>query len=464
MPTVKQKLPLDSNVVLQPTPASAHQQLHVPHAISLIYYALAAFVVISLLHTGLGHCHPSFLPLWARGPRLTRRRNQKALENSKHFTALPLPTTSYLYHLAALEEQKSTPARPVQTEGLTASVLGMEEQYSHGTRSRGVSRSSVASKCRVSSSHSGTGREKSDREPSPSSRSLNETKNAPTRTHSHSSSDNSKRRARTKGKAPPDDQYAGGTFNQSQDQDPEYDQDTGNDGAALSEYPTIAKVAHEPLIGTTLFSRPPQPPPFTPPTLAPTIFTFRTGRPTYAVPIPTELELGFIHQPNPDYMDSLNSTDDPSVDVDIGSKVSTMTPTVISRRRSYTKTAPGGLPVPKSSQKPDGAFSDHQRKALSPSSSYPPSSPYHLPPPPPPPLDTYESYERIIYDYDGHDQAQAEIEIQGEIISALDEHGHGWKRHTRVYGGGVCLACAASASNHGEGGFYGPRVPLSERR
>lgn len=36
----------------------------------------------------------------------------------------------------------------------------------------------------------------------------------------------------------------------------------------------------------------------------------------------------------------------------------------------------------------------------------------------------------------------------------------GWRRHTRVYGGGVCLACAAGA----DGGFYGTRVRPEDKR
>lgn len=36
----------------------------------------------------------------------------------------------------------------------------------------------------------------------------------------------------------------------------------------------------------------------------------------------------------------------------------------------------------------------------------------------------------------------------------------GWKRHTRVYEGGVCLACAAAE----EGGFYGTRVRPEDKR
>jgi len=78
-------------------------------------------------------------------------------------------------------------------------------------------------------------------------------------------------------------------------------------------------------------------------------------------------------------------------------------------------------------------------------SSYPSSSP-HLPPAPP-----------------GHEsrEGSAEIEVQGEVISMTDDHGTEWKRHTRVYGGGVCLACAASG---GEGGFYGATVREEDKR
>lgn len=61
--------------------------------------------------------------------------------------------------------------------------------------------------------------------------------------------------------------------------------------------------------------------------------------------------------------------------------------------------------------------------------------------------------------------SQQEIDLQGEIISVMDDAGHGWKRHTRVYGGGVCLACVAAAGRDGvQGGFYGDKVPLEDRR
>jgi hypothetical protein len=57
-----------------------------------------------------------------------------------------------------------------------------------------------------------------------------------------------------------------------------------------------------------------------------------------------------------------------------------------------------------------------------------------------------------------------QIDMQGEIVSMLNSDGAGWTRHTRVYGGGVCLACAAAGREHGDGGFYGATVRPEEMR
>ncbi|KAI1823391.1 hypothetical protein F4861DRAFT_323707 [Xylaria intraflava] len=57
-----------------------------------------------------------------------------------------------------------------------------------------------------------------------------------------------------------------------------------------------------------------------------------------------------------------------------------------------------------------------------------------------------------------------EADAGGEIGSVLDDSGASWKRHTRVYGGGVCLACLASGGHGSDGGFYGENVPLDQRR
>ncbi|KAI1162857.1 hypothetical protein F5B18DRAFT_362642 [Nemania serpens] len=55
-----------------------------------------------------------------------------------------------------------------------------------------------------------------------------------------------------------------------------------------------------------------------------------------------------------------------------------------------------------------------------------------------------------------------EMDVAGGLDSAMDDSGDGWRRHTRVYGGGVCLACMASGDSHG--GFYGENVPMDQRR
>ncbi|KAI0192499.1 hypothetical protein F4808DRAFT_442850 [Astrocystis sublimbata] len=56
-----------------------------------------------------------------------------------------------------------------------------------------------------------------------------------------------------------------------------------------------------------------------------------------------------------------------------------------------------------------------------------------------------------------------ETDVSGEHVMVTHDSGADWKRHTRVYGGGVCLACLASGGDHG-GGFYGENVPLDQRR
>ncbi|KAK0755076.1 hypothetical protein B0T18DRAFT_316028 [Schizothecium vesticola] len=91
-------------------------------------------------------------------------------------------------------------------------------------------------------------------------------------------------------------------------------------------------------------------------------------------------------------------------------------------------------------------------------SSYPPTSPL-LPPPPPGDFPEYQFVGGP--GGPGVVLSEHEVQLHDEIISIMDEAGHGWKRHTRVYGGGVCLACAAAGD---EGGFYGDTVPMEDRR
>ncbi|KAH6986245.1 hypothetical protein BKA56DRAFT_613627 [Ilyonectria sp. MPI-CAGE-AT-0026] len=169
-----------------------------------------------------------------------------------------------------------------------------------------------------------------------------------------------------------------------------------------------------------LMARPPPAPPLTPPELSTAVFTFEDR--------PRPGDDSFMRQPNPDYMSSTTSSVLPS---------SASSP-AIPRRRSYNKTLPIGVPVPQTSP----GSSDPADLTFSPS-SYPPTSPL-LPPAPP-------------------TAGPKEIDVKGEIIGVLNGGGAGWTRHTRVYGGGVCLACEASGGNHG-GGFYGATVRPEEMR
>ncbi|KAK4657505.1 hypothetical protein QC762_214130 [Podospora pseudocomata] len=198
------------------------------------------------------------------------------------------------------------------------------------------------------------------------------------------------------------------------------------------------------------FSRPPPPPPLTPPTRSDNRFPFEDRHIGYAASIPPELDASFIHQPNPAYS-GMSTSDDV-----LNSSPQTADP--IPRRRSYTRTVPIGIPVP-------GTTPAYSAEAMASGtaftpSSYPPTSPL-LPPPPPGP-DAPSEYVFVGGPGGpGVVLSDQEIDLHGEIISVMDHSGHGWKRHTRVYGGGVCLACLAAED---QGGFYGDTVPLSDRR
>ncbi|KAH8662793.1 hypothetical protein BGZ61DRAFT_368518, partial [Ilyonectria robusta] len=175
-----------------------------------------------------------------------------------------------------------------------------------------------------------------------------------------------------------------------------------------------------------LMSHPPPAPPLTPPELSTAVFTFEDH--------PRPGGDSFMRQPNPDYISSTTGSELPP-----SSNVSSPP---MPRRRSYKKTLPIGGLVPQTSPAGAAAASDAADLTFSPS-SYPPTSPL-LPPAPP--------------------QAEAnDINVKGEIIGVFDGEGAGWIRHTRVYGGGVCLACAALGGNHG-GGFYGATVRPEEMR
>ncbi|KAK3986755.1 hypothetical protein QBC44DRAFT_247501 [Cladorrhinum sp. PSN332] len=209
----------------------------------------------------------------------------------------------------------------------------------------------------------------------------------------------------------------------------------------------VSSLASVDLSAPRQFSNPPPSLPLTPHGPSNVVFPFQDRRPSYAVSIPPELDTSFIHQPNPEYGAS-------STSANVGSS-SPQTPSAIPRRRSYTRS----IPIPTMSSA-SSAESMSSATTFSPS-SYPPSSP--LLPPPPPVHDAPPEY--VVVGGPGGPGVflmDQEIDIHGEIISVMDEEGHGWKRHTRVYGGGgSCLACLSSED---QGGFYGDKVPLSDRR
>lgn len=180
-----------------------------------------------------------------------------------------------------------------------------------------------------------------------------------------------------------------------------------------------------------LLSRPRPPPPLTLPELSPTVFSFDDRRRSFSAPAFSTLDTEeFIHQPNPDYIGESSS-----FAVSHESPSPTRSDSASSpRRRSYTKTVSFATTL--SSPGSEEEFAPN---------SFPSTSP-HLPPP---------------ADFPELGHSQHEIDVHGEIISSVDNSGHGWTRHTRVYGGGVCLACLQSG---GEGGFYGENVRPEDRR
>ncbi|KAK4458181.1 hypothetical protein QBC42DRAFT_349821 [Cladorrhinum samala] len=193
---------------------------------------------------------------------------------------------------------------------------------------------------------------------------------------------------------------------------------------------------------------PTPPPPWRSPTMSNVVHPFQDRRPSYAVSIPPELDTSFTSSSNLEY-DDASST---SAHVQSASPQSS---SAIPRRRSYTRSIP--IPITSSSSSTASMTSG---TTFSPS-SYPPSSP--LLPPPPPVNDAPSEY--VFVGGPGGPGVfleEREIDIHDEIISVMDEEGHGWKRHTRVYGGnGACLACLSSED---QGGFYGDKVPLADRR
>ncbi|EFW99657.1 hypothetical protein CMQ_5468 [Grosmannia clavigera kw1407] len=184
----------------------------------------------------------------------------------------------------------------------------------------------------------------------------------------------------------------------------------------------------------------PPPPPLTPPSLAASYpleevqfdhDAFRVGK------LDSSSDVSFIHQPNPDYTAELEGLD---------ATTSALIP-LPPRRRNYTKLVVVGISAAPASAVPSQnqpMLVEREHDDLA--DVY--ASTLHQPP--------AKSRQRSTPASPNEDMGR-EIGLQGEIISTLDDQGAGWKRHTRVYGGGVCLACLAA-----EGGsryFAGTGAP-----
>jgi hypothetical protein len=203
-----------------------------------------------------------------------------------------------------------------------------------------------------------------------------------------------------------------------------------NDISSGTKKPLAIDLTWERAGGTSarqVMSRTPPAPPLTPPEVSTAVFTFEDR--------PRGHET-FLQQSDHDYLSSTSTS---------MSQLSSTSPT--SRRRSYNKTVPIGIPTPQTSSASEVEPVD---LVFSPS-SYPPTSPLL---PPAPPSDGEEEHGSKV---------PREIDVHGDILSVVDDDGAGWTRHTRVYGGGVCLACAASGGDH-SGGFYGATVRPEEMR
>ncbi|KAI1422920.1 hypothetical protein F5Y12DRAFT_568774 [Xylaria sp. FL1777] len=179
-----------------------------------------------------------------------------------------------------------------------------------------------------------------------------------------------------------------------------------------------------------LKARPPPPMPFTPLVPSTTFFSLQDRRLSVAASTHNDFDPTLAYGASSD-INSPESTTTIIPDVRASSPMSS--------RRSYTKILPLDPLQPSSSA---DAGLDDTSSTFAPS-SFPSSSPIL-------PLAPHAALH------------SREIDITGEIISATDDSGAGWKRHTRVYGGGVCLACLASGGH--DGGFYGENVPLDQRR
>jgi hypothetical protein len=215
------------------------------------------------------------------------------------------------------------------------------------------------------------------------------------------------------------------------------------------------------------------PPPLIPATFIHESFLFENRRPSDAVSIhPILGNTAIIYQPNQDYGTGFSSSADAMTSTPASAEA-------IIPDTSYTKSISTGIPIPTPPtsastsasatfqtapiQIPGATSASRNLREFSPS-SYPPRSP-SLPPPPPTAPPNY-----VFVGGPGGPGVMLSqhemVNMQGEVVSVVDEYESDWMRHTRVYGGGPCLACAAAVARDGDqaGGFYGENVPLEDRR
>lgn len=187
-------------------------------------------------------------------------------------------------------------------------------------------------------------------------------------------------------------------------------------------------VSGAPAHNWTMQNRPRPPPPLTPPVLSggPLGFAGRPSQLSHSSVV--DFDKNFFGLPNPDYMLATSDSESATSSFQTQSDHSG-----IPRRRSYTKVLP--------------LVPEQDRHSL-------PSDVV---------TNTQHSGSELPSDHRIPTSDSREVNVQGEIISVLDDAGAGWKRHTRVYGGGVCLACLESEGKEG-GGFYGANVRPEDKR
>ncbi|KAI2624133.1 hypothetical protein GGS21DRAFT_329865 [Xylaria nigripes] len=221
-------------------------------------------------------------------------------------------------------------------------------------------------------------------------------------------------------------------------------QEDGQDCDLSSRHSNFSRQKGEEGLGTMgadtnqlhhLMTRPPPARPHIPPLLSTTVFSLQDRRSSMAASVQGDFDPSLTQPMKTDlYLPESTSS--------IGPNMKNSSPEAL-QKTAYTRVLP--LNALSHLSAPTNPKTEQQSSTAFAPSSFPSSSPIL-------PLAPHAALE------------STEIDVTGEIVSVLDDSGAGWKRHTRVYGGGVCLACLASGSHGGDGGFYGENVPLDQRR